>query len=100
MVRNETDEITLIGSGGTGISVPYRIICECEILKKLVDESAFLESLHSSVHLPIAQKTLIRVVEYLWYKSKYHQKEGEVEDFIVGEDETLDLLEASAFLQI
>ncbi|KAH9385890.1 uncharacterized protein NEMAJ01_0786 [Nematocida major] len=81
-------------------SIPYSILSESSILKKIIDTSAFKESSESGINLPISHASLKRVVEYLWYKHKYGRESGNVEDFKIEDSEALDLLEVSSFLRL
>ncbi|KAI5171154.1 elongin-C [Nematocida sp. LUAm3] len=99
-MKRTTEDISLISSEGAEIKAPYYIICESQVLQSLVDSPFFVECNTSTVSVPIRHSVLKKVVEYLWYKHKYSIKQGHVEDFIISEEETLDLLDVSNFLRI
>lgn len=80
--------------------VPYYILSESSILKRIVDTDIFQESKRNAIFLPIAYPSLKRIVEYLWYKYNYRMNNGIVEDFKIEDSETLDLLEVSSFLRL
>ncbi|KAI5190863.1 hypothetical protein NEMIN01_1265 [Nematocida minor] len=92
--------IVLISSTRESAVVPYYILSESSILKKIIDTQIFKESKEDAIVLPISYPCLKRIVEYLWYKHKYHTSKGAVEDFKIEDSETLDLLEVSSFLRL
>ncbi|KAI5179764.1 hypothetical protein NEOKW01_0227 [Nematocida sp. AWRm80] len=98
--RKENDIITLVSSSGEEVYLEYHILCESSILKYIIDTDAFLESQTGIIVLPIETEYLKRIVEYLRYKYNYNIKEGDVDDFVVQDNETADLLDVSLFLRI
>lgn len=94
-------EVTLISSTGGRVIVPYSVIKESEVLRTVVDGGYnYLESIHSTITLPITYECMKRVIEYLNYKKEYTLRKGEVPDFTITENENLDLLEVASFLKL
>ena len=92
--------IALISSNGERVSVPYTVLCESPTLQAMVDNPSFIEHSTSTICLPVTTMAIKRVVEYLYYKKDYLSKKGEVPDFAISDEETLDLLEVASFLRI
>lgn len=99
-IKDPSAEVVLICSTGEEMEVPRHILCQSKVLEVILSDPVFSEAVTGRVHLPITRKAMERVVQYLQYKKRYHEKEGDIEDFVIEEQETLDLLEVSAFLRI
>ncbi|KAI5191169.1 hypothetical protein NECID01_1338 [Nematocida sp. AWRm77] len=93
-------EVVLESVSGEKMCVPYKVLAESAVLKKILSDPVFQECLESRICIPVASSMLQRSVEYLVYKQEYHEKEGDINDFVVHENESLNLLEVSAFLRI
>lgn len=93
-------EILLICTTREEALVPYYILSESVILKRIIDTEIFKEAKSNAIFLPISYLSLKRIVEYLWYKHRYRMDNGAVEDFKIEDSETLDLLEVSSFLRL
>ncbi|KAI5160820.1 hypothetical protein NEAUS03_1357 [Nematocida ausubeli] len=92
--------IRLICSTQQEVQIPYSILCESNLLRALVDDKAFIESKNNSILLPVTHSSLKRIIEYLYYKQNYTINRMEIDDFKIEDNETLDLLEVSAFLRL
>lgn len=97
--RSEKD-VLLICSTREEALIPYYILSESLILKRIIDTQVFKEARRNAIFLPISYNSLKRIVEYLWYKYNYRANNGMVDDFKIEDSETLDLLEVSSFLRL
>jgi hypothetical protein len=92
--------IILVSSSGDRVEVSYSLLKESPALRDMVDNRSFIEHSTSTIHLPVSTPSVKRVLEYLRYKKEYVDKKGEVADFAITDEETLDLLEVASFLRI
>ncbi|EIJ87297.1 elongin-C [Nematocida parisii] len=98
--RQYHPSIRLVCNTDQEVYVRYAILCESTMLRKMVDNPAFIECENNTIKLPINYRCLQRIVEYLHYKYNYRQNRMEVQDFKIEDQESLDLLEVSAFLRL
>lgn len=82
---------------GKTINVKKELALYSKTIKTFIDSNTNFEEYQTNVlQLPIKGDILARVVDFLIYKSKNKN----VDEFEIDDDETADLLDAAAYLQI
>lgn len=82
---------------GKIINVKKELALYSKTIKTFIDSNINYEEYQADVlYLPIKGKILVRVVDFLIYKSKNKN----VDEFEIYDDETAELLDAAAYLQI
>ncbi|OAG29019.1 transcription elongation factor B, polypeptide 1 [Nematocida displodere] len=100
MKAREERLITLIAGNGHKIQVPYRLIAYSSTLKNMVDEDVFVESIESTIHLPMKESAVERVIAFLKYKEAYELTGGDVPDYTITSAEVQEVLDAGIFLKM
>lgn len=92
--------ITLISSEDTHIEIPNYLALHSPLLKKLLTNESFLESEAGAVQLPFSHKTIKKIVEYFEYLEKKKGTDHLDNDFYIEDDDAIEMLEASDYLQL
>lgn len=95
-----TDTVTLISSDNREFTVSEEVANESETLRMFFDRNKpFVEAAERRARLPIRAALLRRAIEYMEYKHKNEKRRG-MQEFIISDEETLDLLDVSAYLRL
>ncbi|EOB12220.1 SKP1 component [Nosema bombycis CQ1] len=93
-------KVKLISSDGIYFEIDKHLAIQSKTLNLFFNtHPAFIEQGNQSVMLPIKSKYLRRVIEYLEYKITSQDKKS-FEEFKVSDEETVDLLDAAAYLRL
>lgn len=100
MKGNKKDLVTLISSDGINYQVEKYLAVQSKTLNTFFNSNpSYIEQETQHVMLPIKGVFLKRIIEYLEYK--YYAKDTKsFEEFEIGDEETVDLLDAAAYLRL
>jgi hypothetical protein len=89
--------IKLISSDNVEYIVKKEVAILSKTLNALINTNPnFIENTAKSLSLPIKSKYLARIIEFLEFKFM----DKNVDDFEIRDDETVDLLDAAAYLRM
>ncbi|TBU00219.1 hypothetical protein CWI38_1283p0040 [Hamiltosporidium tvaerminnensis] len=96
-----TKNIKLTSYDGHEFIVPEKIAFQSSTLKFIFSENhPFVEAKCRSAVLPIHSRLLKRVVDFLNFQYNYNNHRTKPSDFEMRDEETLELLDVSAYLGI
>ncbi|WUR04987.1 elongin-C (ELOC) [Vairimorpha necatrix] len=97
MTNSKPDRVKLISSDGQEFTIKKEIAVFSKTLNMLFNSSSnYIESEAEAICLPIHSKCMRRIVEFLEYKAS----DKNVDEFVITDEETVDLLDAAAYLRI
>ncbi|KAF5140760.1 skp1 component [Vairimorpha ceranae] len=91
------ETIKLLSSDGIEFTIKRKIALYSKTLNLLINTNPnYIEHVAEAIVLPINSKYLARIIEFLEFKASNKN----VDDFEIKDDETVDLLDAAAYLRI
>ncbi|KAF9764243.1 Elongin-C [Nosema granulosis] len=100
MMEDENNIVTLVSSDGIQYKVYKHLAIQSKTLNTFLNSNpCFIEHRTQHVMLPIKGVYLKRIIEYLEYKY-FAKNTKSFDEFEIGDDETVDLLDAAAYLRL
>lgn len=93
--------VHLKSSDGRTFYIPEVIAEQSKTLATFLDrKNPFIEAYTKQIRLPMSGKVLKRAIEYMKYKFKYKNMVRSAPEFVIRDEEALDLLDVSSYLKL